>query len=191
MRLSHLVSLVLAVACLLAVRPSMAAEALPTASAAVSPRALDLARRYVAAMHMDRTMQAMMSTVMPAMMDQVMTGGAAKLPPEMQTEFRKIASEVMTDSMTRMVPKLVERLPQIYAETYSEAELEDIVRFYESASGQSALAKSPTIATRIMPIVAEMMPSVQADMLARLCARYPATCAAGDGRKAHPSAKPS
>ena len=139
-----------------------------------SARALELTRRYFAAMHMDRTMHATIRAMAPAVMERM-----TKANPSITPAQRKAIVEVAGEASQAMVPRLMERLTPIFASTFTEKELEDLVAFYEGPTGQALVAKSPAFSARLGPAVQDLMPTMKADMEARLCARI--VCAAKPG----------
>jgi hypothetical protein len=148
-----------AAALLLAATP---AAAQPAASAAK----LDLARRYYAAMHMDRSMAAMMRSMTPAMMASI-----AKSNPSLTPEQRTAIAEATTESSTAMLGGIVDRLTPIIADTFTEQELRDLVGFYEGPTGQAVVAKMPVIMARFAPQMSEVMSQLQVDVRSRVCAK--------------------
>jgi hypothetical protein len=148
--------------------PAWSADATPSPN----PHSLELAKRLFADMHMDRMMGDMMKTMVPAMVAQ-----ARKNNPALTEEDAKAVTEAASESTSAMMVKIMDRMVPLYASTFTEKELQDVVNFYEGPSGQAMLAKMPTLMTKMAPIMIELMPEMQADMHTRLCARIkcPAT----------------
>jgi len=147
-----------------------AAGAQPTpapAAAAAKPtaRQLELAHRYIQAIHMERTMDGVMKNVMPAMMAQMPKN------PNMTDAQRQAISEVATEVTGKMMSKMMVQMEPIMAETFSEKELADLVTFYEGPTGQAVIAKTPLMSTRMMSVAIAQMPEMQAEMRAKICAR--------------------
>lgn len=134
-----------AVTLVISATPALAANPSPSAQAPTPDRRAELAHRYVTAMHMDQTMRGMFKTLMPQMMSQMPAGG------QLSDEQRKVLGDVTTEVMSEMMTKMMARMEPIMAEVYSEQELTDIVAFYESPTGQSALAKAPLLAQKMAP----------------------------------------
>lgn len=156
--------------------PALAADAKAQVPAvAASPKALELAKRYMAATHMERTMDQAMAVMMPIMRAQ-MEKSLSKLSAEQRATIYGIVDETMQDFTKQSVAKIQVRMPPILARTFTEHELEEIVAFYESPTGQTALAKGPAMMAEIMPIMMEDAAKIEAQMLAKLCAAYPAQC---------------
>jgi hypothetical protein len=125
-----------------------------------SARQLELAQRYVAAIHMERTFDATMDAVLPSLKT---SGGA--LPPEKQEAVleavRDVTKSMMADMTTRMAPLL--------AEVFTEKELEDLVAFYEGPTGRSMIDKSPLLAAKMAPMMRDLVPQMQVRMAERIC----------------------
>ena len=167
---------------LLSASPVLAADLpkpAPTAAAPVaSTRALELTRRYFAAMRMEITMRATMRAVMPAVVDQM-----ARNNPKLTNEQREALIEVAAQSSQTMVVKMMDRMAPIFAQSFTEKELQDLVDFYEGPTGQALVAKTPAFAARMNPTMNALMPEMLADMQMRLCAKVGCTTrAAVDGK---------
>ena len=139
------------------------------AQTAATPRQIELAHRYIAAVHMDKTMDATMKTMMPAMLANLPKGDAA------QTARQQVMVEVATEVTHNMMAKMVARMEPIIAETFTEKELSDLVAFYEGPSGQSLIAKTPQMAAKMAPLMRDLIPEMQAEMKTKLCARIDCT----------------
>jgi hypothetical protein len=149
------------------------------ALAAPTAKQTELAHRYIAAVHMDRTMDATMKAMMPSMLAAVPQGGAA------QEARRKAVTEVLPDVMHDMMSKMMSRMEPIVAETFTELELADLVKFYESPTGQAVVDKTPQLAIRMAPMMRELMPEMTKDLMAKVCAR--ADCSADPKAAPKPS----
>ncbi len=127
-----------------------------------NPAKLTLAREVIAAMHADK-----MFDGMAAQMKQMATQMAA-LPADATPEQRKKTEELqgkIMDLSMDAAKGMIAKMDQIYADVYSEAELNAMKGFFNSAEGQSMLAKQPQIMGHIMPLIQEMqrdlMPKIQ------------------------------
>jgi len=144
---------------------AVAVMSMSSAALAQSPptaRQMDLARRYVAAVKMEQTFEATMAAMRPALMAQ---------PPESKlTEAQRERLMVVVDDLSRqMMRKLIERTAPLMAEVYTEQELQGLVTFYESPTGQAVVDKAPALAAKMAPLMKELMPEMQAGMRARRC----------------------
>ena len=158
------------------------APAAPPAVAAPAPpasnKAMELTRRYFAAMRMEVTMRATMKAVMPAVVDQL-----ARNNPKLTKEQREALVEVAAQSAQTMVVKMMDRMAPVFAQSFTEKELQDLVDFYESPTGQALVAKTPAFAAKMNPTMNALLPEMLADMQTRLCARVGCTTRAAAGGK--------
>jgi len=139
----------------------------PAAQVRPSPKAEALVRRYLAAAHIDAQIDLMLGTMLPVMMEQ-----QARLNPKITADDQKVILEttrqVMRDTFT---PKLIERAVPIYASVFSETELQGMVAFYESPTGQAVLAKNPKVAQEVAAATRDLMPEATAAMMQAMCAK--------------------
>lgn len=148
--------------------PATAGEAASAAVAtapSASPHALELTRRYFAAMHMETTVGATVMAMMPQMM-----ASFARNNPTMSEADRKAVVEAAAESTQAMIGKMLDKMAPVFATSFTEQELQDLVAFYEGPTGQALVAKTPAFAARMSPMLGELMPEMAADMHARLCA---------------------
>ena len=139
------------------------------ALAAPTARQTELAHRYIAAVHMERTMDATMKAMMPTMLAGIPQGS------EVQEARRKAVMEVLPQVMSEMMSKMLARMEPIVAETFTEQELSDLVKFYESPTGQAVVDKTPQLAMRMAPVMRELMPEMTKELMAKVCARSDCT----------------
>jgi hypothetical protein len=98
-----------------------------------------------------------------------MVGQMAQLPadatPEQREAFTTFQNKTM-DLSIGMAKDLVANADLIYAEVYSEAELNAMKVFFLSPEGQSMIAKQPKIMALLMPVMQDMqrklMPQLKA-----------------------------
>jgi hypothetical protein len=151
----------LAAACVIAVgTPAVCADASP------NPHSVELARQLFSEMHMDTLMGDMMRQMTPALLAQA----RARNPAVSEADVRAL-QEATADSMQAMMAKVNERAIPLYASTFSEKELQDLVNFYDSPTGRAMLAKMPILMNKMAPMVTDLMPEMVADMTKRLCAK--------------------
>ena len=116
--------------------------------------------------HMDRLMSQMleqMTTRMKTSADQQ----AANLhfTPEQKTiydDYQQKLNQLLAGYMSwdKMKPVMV----QVYAETYTDDELNGILNFYRSPAGQAMVAKSPQLMNKTMGAVMQQMGPLQTQM---------------------------
>jgi hypothetical protein len=136
------------------------------AKAVATPRALELTRRYFAAMKMENTMMATVTAVMPQMMTRL-----ARNNPNMTEDEKKAVVEAAAQSSRAMIGRMMEKMAPVFAESFTEEELQNLVNFYESPTGQALVAKTPAFAAKMNPTLNQLMPEMMADMQSRLCAK--------------------
>lgn len=141
------------------------ALAAPTAaSAEPSAKALALTRRMVTAMHVEETMAPMMRMLMQQQMDMIVAQRKG-----LTEQQRAMLSGVLTESVGEvmdagLMSKVMEKFIPVYAEIYSETELQAVVEFYESPVGQSVLRKMPQMGPAATKVMIEIAPEIQADL---------------------------
>jgi hypothetical protein len=160
LNLRHVVAGIAAVA-ILGATPALCADA-----AAPNAHSEALARRLFAEMHMDQMMGNMMRQMAPAMIAQ-----QRKASPNLTERDAKAISDATAESMDAFMQKVIDKSIPLYATTFTEKELQDLVNFYDTPSGQAMLTKMPILTNKIVPIVTEMMPEMTADLTRRICAK--------------------
>ncbi len=136
---------------------------------------MELAHRLIVAMRMEEMMSNAIKGMAPSMLDQAnMFPGA--LPEKERVAIAKDVTESMHALMSKMAVLMNEKGPAMYAATFTEAELRDMVAFYESPTGQATLTKMPQLMSQMTPMITQLMPAYQADLLGRLCAREKRYC---------------
>jgi hypothetical protein len=164
-RLVFLVALALSAAA----GPSLAqpvAQAAPHAGEPGTAVRLGLAKRYFAAIHYDQMVQAMTEKMVPALMAE-----AAKANPNLTSKDRDAIIEATVEAGKAYNHDFGEEAVGLIADTFSEAELTAMVRFYESDVGQSIMSKSQTMIPRMTQMALAHMPALQADIIKRACAK--------------------
>lgn len=151
------------------VAPPAPAAAPPAAPAEpVTPEKIALVRRYLEAIHYERLADQMLSAMLP-----VLAEATAREHPnisaDQQQQIVGVVRQVMREKVT---PQIMERMAQVYAQTFTEPELQAIVTFYESAAGQAIMAKAPTLAPQAAHIVQDLMPDARAEVARRVCAEF-------------------
>jgi hypothetical protein len=123
-------------------------------------------KELFAVMHMDHSLDRMRS----AMEQQVQATaknapGTEQMTPEkkkMQQEFVDNSMKVVDENFgwAELEPAYV----KLYADTYTEAELDGILAFYKSPAGQALLTKTPELSAGVMQIVHGHMGDFQPKM---------------------------
>ena len=117
------------------------------------PAKLALAHEVIAAMKAEKMFDGM-AAQMKQMASQMMTTAAAGTP-EQRKKAEELQGKIMDLSMSA-AKEMIAKMDQVYAEVYSETELNAMKAFFTSREGQSMLAKQPQIMAHIMPLVQEM-----------------------------------
>lgn len=130
-----------------------------------TPRALELAQRYAKAINFDIQMAAILDNMVPAMVEQRMKQRGMRMTGELRVALGRVSAE----TGRAISPKMLEIMIPVIAETYSEAELQAAVAYYESPEGRSLLSKTAVFTAKVTPALTELGPAIEADMEARLC----------------------
>ena len=124
---------------------------------------LALAREVITVMKVDKMFDAM-TTQMKQMANQSMAV-PPNATPEQKEKFEKFRNKV-TDLSMEAAKGMVAQMDHLYADVYSEAELQAMKQFFGSPEGQSMLTKQPQVLAHMMPLMQQMqrelMPKVQA-----------------------------
>jgi hypothetical protein len=123
-----------------------------------------------AAMHMDRMMSQMMDQMTGFMKQQFQqsiqeAAGSSTMPDaqkKLTDEFYGKVIKLATDSMSWKA--LEPEYTKIYADTYTEDEIEAITVFYKSPAGQAMLTKTPELTAASMKVVQAKMIEIQPKM---------------------------
>jgi hypothetical protein len=152
-----------ALLCVVAVAAGAVAQ--PTADEGLAQRR-DLAERYFKAVHIDDTMRRAMASIMPTMIEQ-----ATRQTPDLPAGTREAMAEAAQGAAGDLIPKVEARMSEIMAQKFTTEELESILAFYESPVGQKIVEKTAEISSSVGPMMADLMPGVQQDMMRRFCAK--------------------
>jgi uncharacterized protein len=121
------------------------------------------AEELIAMMHMDRMMD-QMTQAMTAQVQQMLqqTPGVDSMTPEQKkimADFEEKSIKMVMDSVgwKALQPDFV----KVYAQTFTEEELDGLVAFYKSPTGQAFLTKMPQLTTASMQIAQSRMVDLQ------------------------------
>lgn len=137
--------------------PAVAADPQAAPPSAVSPAALDSAHKLIALMHVDRTVDMMFEQLLPLMAEA--TVGALEAGPKTanlmkamesakggsRTRLLAIFREEFSTELKQMTPTLLDRVALEYAAAFSERELNDLVNFYSSGTGEKVVSLVPEL----------------------------------------------
>ena len=130
-----------------------------------SPRQLELAHRYLRQLHLDKMMDTNVNSIL------VNLKAAAHKGSELAPEQQRVMDEVTDRVVMGMATKAVARSEAVVAETFSENELQDLVAFNETSTGQAYIAKYPGMAARMSKMMHDLIPEMQRDIRSEFCAR--------------------
>lgn len=152
-----------------------------SALAAPSAQALALTRRYFAASQMDEKVRLSLRGVTPSLLAQMIRKNPQLTQPQ-RARLKEAAVEAEQDT----AKKMVERLAPAFAENFTEAELSQIVAFYEGPAGRALIGKTPVFAAQMDVAFRALAPEMLADINARFCAKV----ACKTAPTSSPSARP-
>src|SRR5690606_42113981 len=98
--------------------------------------------------------------------DQAAVDPTMRNPPR---EDRQFITSLTAELTTDMVPQMLERMVPVYASTFSEAELEALIAFYDTEMGQAILHKTVESMPEAPRAPMGAMPPILDKMAARLC----------------------
>lgn len=142
------------------------AVSLPLHAQSADPAKEAKVREYLALIHVDRTMDQVMDNVrqqVTSMTTQMIGGRATPQQKEQLATFQNQIFELVNSRMgwKALEPEYIE----LYAQSFTDEELDAIIAFYKSPAGVSMIAKTPELTQKAMALsqrkAAEMMPEVQ------------------------------
>lgn len=140
-----------------------------SASPPPDPARMDLARRMVAASGGEAKAEAQIRMVFGA----VEKGLAQNLPPE-ESRLQGPIFDSMVQQVVKITPQILEITTRAYADTFTEAELRDILAFQASETGKAMVRKTPALQAEVMgeslPLIMKLMPQIMRDSVERACA---------------------
>lgn len=146
-------------------RQSAPPPAATAPAATPSPKALALTKRYITALHVDQTMKPMMQSMMGPMLDE-----QERANPNLTAVQRKAIRETVEEFVGGdMMDDILERMTPAYATIFSEDELQALVDFYESPTGQSIIGKMPRMGPVAAKVMVEIMPEIRTQLAQRIC----------------------
>ena len=150
-----------------------AAEAQEPSSHEPTPRAVALAKRYLAAAEASKILENEGPVVAQYMISKVPApaGGEAKA-----TEVKHAMLDAATAAVQAKVPEFLDKTAVIYARVFTEKQLQDIVAFYDSASGKAFVAKTGDAAGPMADLIHTLGDDIQRDTRKRFCAKEPDSC---------------
>lgn len=148
----------------LAAPAAMAQDGQP-AAATPSARQLELTRRYIDLTMTDQFADSLRQVIMA----QAEIDPNARSLPEAD---RRFIAELSAELTTDMIPQMLDAMAPVYARTFTEAELEALIAFYDSAMGKSIIEKTMIIMPEANAAAMTVMPQLMDKMAARMCQYY-------------------
>lgn len=142
-------------------------------TASPNAHSLALARQLFTEMKMDRMLDTMVQQMTPAMIAQ-----AKRTNPNLTEAQLDAISSATVETMAEVMPRMIDKFVPLYAQTFSEKELQDLVNFYGTSSGQAMIDKMPTLMGHLTPLMNEMLPEVTVSMTRHLCQKIDCSKAA-------------
>ena len=154
--------------------------AAPALAQEPSPKAIALAKRYVALAEARKILEDEGPTVAQYMISKVPApaGGDAKA-----NEVKQAMLDAATEAVHAKVPEFLDKTALIYARVFTEKELTDIVAFYDSASGKAFVAKTGDAAAPMAALIQSLGDDIQRDTRQKFCGKEPQSCKAMDAAK--------
>lgn len=126
-----------------------------------------LAREVITALQADKVVDGMLTQL--KQMAKQSTPVPADATPEQIAKAEKVQSDILEITMAA-AKKMISQLDQLYADVYSESELQAMKAFFSTPEGKSMIAKQPELMKRMMPLIQgmqqELMPQVQSILAA-------------------------
>ena len=116
-------------------------------------------------------------TQISALINRTMTSAMASMPATTVNgkDMRADMAAFMQAEMTKIIPETIAASERVYAETFTEAQLQDVLAFYRSPTGRVFVAKLPEVTTRTVTLMTPAIRRMQADMLNHICDLKPCT----------------
>ena len=127
--------------------------------------------RYARVALAQRAVQAMQGEQLAAMAHQMTMAFPPSELEGMSGEERVVFDEVMAEVSVTIMERVLAGTAVIYADIFTQEELEAMVAFYESPMGQSILTKTYAATPQMIELVRSIMPEIMTDMVDRLCDR--------------------
>lgn len=147
--------------------PAQARET-PQAATQPSARQLELTRRYIELTMSDQFEDAVRQMIV----DQAAMDPTTRDLPEADRQF---VVELTAELTTDMIPQMLEAMVPVYARTFTEAELEALLGFFDTESGREILRKTMVAMPEATRAAMTVLPQMMDKMAARICQHYGCT----------------
>ena len=165
----RLIAAVIFAAGLLAAATSTSAQdAAPPQSAeqGSADRRTELANRLLRAMDLDKAVSVTIQA-MPEILADEMSG----LPDAERQEAMAALDEVMAEVLPGFLDRFLTELVPVYAATFTEAEMEHMLAFYDTPMGRTILEKSYGLGVQTELAMQAALPQTMREMAIGLCSR--------------------
>lgn len=145
---------------------AVAAEPTPivaTQSVVAKPETIALARRYFEVIGFQTQLGMILGNLTGP--DQL---GAR---PDISARQREALVSSAAEAMDEAMPVMVDEAARITARTFTDAQLKEMIAFYETDSGKAITAKSPVMPPMANQLVLSFAPIIRADAVVRTCAK--------------------
>ena len=142
----------------------LATSAQAQTAAPVDPQRLALAKQIFEAQGSAQNAAAAMRAMQKGMLDSTPS-------PEIRERMAKAFDEMANN----IVPRMYDEMATIYAADFTDAQLKDILVFYQSPTGQALREKSPLVAQQLGGVMVKLMPKLQLSVLDKVCAQTTCT----------------
>lgn len=137
------------------------AQAQPAAPLPVTPEKLALAQQVVDAVNIVRGVRMVMDAVMKPLAQQMNAGSGSP-------EVKAYVMTLLQSEISTMEVKMQPLYAQIYARTFDERQLADILAFYQSPTGRAMVEKQAELSREGQLAVAPLIPEMQRDMIDKI-----------------------
>ena len=124
---------------------------------------LGLARQYFAAIGFEASLGAILTRLTAP--EQL--GARSVLSPDEREAIVSSAAEARAEAM----PILLDEAARITASTFTEAQLKDMIAFYQSDSGKAIAEKTSVLPPMTSQLVLSFAPIIRAEVVLRACAK--------------------
>lgn len=132
---------------------ALAADSPISGAPAVSDKKLDLIRELFVTLQMEQ----MMDQMMAATLDRMDLTGGRVLSTQQEAALRSLMGSLRR-GMARLTPEILDAMAPVYARTFSETELRDVIAFYKSPSGKSYLQKGTAVMAEALASISAVTP---------------------------------
>jgi hypothetical protein len=132
----------------------------------------ELVRELFRVMQVDAMTDKMFESIIPGMINQM----PSPLPDSIRAKLDQVMASQMQVSKSIMKRMRDEDMVPLYVKYYTQTEINDLLRFYKSPSGQKFIKNMPEIQKEVMTIMMQKyMPEIQRSMMEKMKEILPPT----------------